>query len=663
MNIRRKGFLAGAIFLTLCMVFFGCINDPAGGINPGDGTETGVEADPGSGTNPGTGTNPDVGTNPDIGTDTGTGTDTGQDTVYTVKIDISDDETGDAVTASPSIGIAGAVVTLNYTVANIKHYNLLDFDGVTAAIASVNSAESGTRTYTINAADASNGVITIIAIFTHTDLTPDPIAFTDTGHINKTYGDSFTNAIIKTYKGSGAITYSSSDITVATVNNAGEVTIHKIGDATITAEKAADSVYAHARAEYMLMVAPKPVTITGLSAENKGYDGTTTATVTGTAVIDGKIAGDDLSVVAGTAAFADKDVGNGKTVIFSGYSLTGADAGNYRLTAQPANVTANIENIEFVSMIETVLIPAGTFIMGSPTTETARDSGNNEAQHSVTLTKSFFMGKYLVTQAQYEEVMGAFENRAVEQYGLGDNYPIYNVNWYDAIIFCNKLSVMEGLEPVYFISDSVNSMSGSTNPDDWEDIPKSLANNTNDSWREITWDQDLKMDRSKNGYRLPTEAEWEYACRGDYPNKATETETKPFGIGDGTKMINGMANFGKGSYDQNHSPVQYQEPDGIFLGKTTEVGNYDPNNYGLYDMHGNLREWCWDWYIRDITKYTTDPAGPDKRYLTDGRVSRSGNYSASGANIRSALRVNDYMNNRNTAVGFRVVRSVPVNTQ
>jgi len=266
---------------------------------------------------------------------------------YTILIDMFGDESGDTITASPNKGVEGVTVTLAYTVANTAIYNQLDFGGVTAVIASVESAESGTRTYIINAADASTGVITITAVFTHTDLIIDHISFSehDKGHITKTYGDApFINAITNAHQGKGAITYHSSDTDVATVDGSGQVTILKSGSAVISAEKASDETYAHAQTTYTLTVNPKPVTITGLSASDKIYDGTTTATVTGTPVINGLIPGDTVTVVAGTASFADAAAGNNKPVTFSGWSLEGADATHYTLSEQPAPVTANITN-------------------------------------------------------------------------------------------------------------------------------------------------------------------------------------------------------------------------------------------------------------------------------------------------------------------------------
>jgi hypothetical protein len=270
---------------------------------------------------------------------------TKEDQEYTIEILMLDNVTGDEVTVSPDKGFEGSSVTLSYTVANTAHYNQLDFGGVSADIASVLEAGTGTRTYMINASDASNGVITITAVFTHTDLEIDHIAFNehDGGHIQITYGElPFTNAITTAHHGSGAITYHSSDENVAAVNGSGQVTILRAGSAVISAEKAADAIYAHARTTYTLTVNPKSVTITGLSASDKVYDGTTTATVTGTAVINGLISGDDVTVITGTASFADAAVGNNKTVTFNGWSLTGEDADNYTLPAQPATVTANI---------------------------------------------------------------------------------------------------------------------------------------------------------------------------------------------------------------------------------------------------------------------------------------------------------------------------------
>ena len=285
-------------------------------------------------------------------------------------------------------------------------------------------------------------------------------------------------------------------------------------------------------------------------------------------------------------------------------------------------------------LIEMVSIPAGTFMMGSPVSEPNRNS--IETQHSVELTKGFSMGKYPVTQAQYQAVMGSNPSSF-----NGSDLPVEQVSWYDALVFCNKLSMSEGLTPAY-------SINGSTNPAAWGSVP------TGD---DATWNG-ATMDLSANGYRLPTEAEWEYACRGDYPNKATATNTKPFGIGDdGTKMELGMANFYiQYSYDLARSGEYNVGNNTGYVGQTTPVGNYGANNYGLCDMHGNVFEWCWDRYKADITGDNTDPTGAVSGSY---RVLRGGSWSLNGQILRSAYRRIGNPWGMDNLVGFRVVRPAP----
>jgi len=288
--------------------------------------------------------------------------------------------------------------------------------------------------------------------------------------------------------------------------------------------------------------------------------------------------------------------------------------------------------------IEMASIPAGTFIMGSPTSEPNRSDYYYETQHSVTLS-GFSMSKYQVTQAQWIAVMGAGEDRTTTSYGKGDNYPIYYVNWYDTIVFCNKLSIIEGLNPVY-------SINGKTNPADWGTVPTGI---------DATWDAAV-MDKNKNGYRLPTEAEWEYACRGDYPNKATETNTKPFGIGDGTKMVSGMANFYvTNPYDLARGGSYNDSSAAGYVGKTTAVGSYAANNYGLYDMHGNVYEWCWDNYGDYGTTMQINPVGPVQSF--GDRVWRGGGWDQPAYSLRSSYRGISVSSGRINLTGFRLVRS------
>ncbi|MDR1858564.1 MAG: formylglycine-generating enzyme family protein [Treponema sp.] len=281
-----------------------------------------------------------------------------------------------------------------------------------------------------------------------------------------------------------------------------------------------------------------------------------------------------------------------------------------------------------------VWIPGGTFMMGSPASEPERDS--DETQHSVTVS-GFWMGKYEVTQGLYEEVMGS--NPSYQDWysgcGVGPNYPVYNVIWYDAVEFCNKLSKREGLTPYYTIDKTTS------DPD-----------NTN-SYDTYKWL--VTPNPSANGYRLPTEAQWEYACRGDYQDKATETATKPFGIGDGTKITGDMANF-YGEYAYKLPDGEYEDPSGVYLGRTAVVGSYGTNNYGLYDMHGNVEEWCWDWYDDYPSGAQNDPSGP----VSGGyRVIRDGSWGTLGRYLRSASRyyfISYLPVYKHDNIGFRLVR-------
>jgi len=268
----------------------------------------------------------------------------GEKVPYTINIVMRNEEPGDIVTAVPDTGHEDNEITIAFTVADIYHYNLLDFDGVMSHIDSADSKGSGTRIYIVNPADASEGVINIIATFEHTDLEPDSIAFTDDSPlIIETYGGGgLTNAIKAGHLGTGEITYSSGNETVATVDGSGNVTLLRAGTAIITAQKAADEVYSHASKSYTLTVAPKPVTITGLTVTSKTYDGTTVATPMGNTAVNGVINNDDVRARGGIAVFADKNAGTGVTASFIGWTLDGSDAGNYTLTEQPQNATADI---------------------------------------------------------------------------------------------------------------------------------------------------------------------------------------------------------------------------------------------------------------------------------------------------------------------------------
>jgi formylglycine-generating enzyme required for sulfatase activity len=263
--------------------------------------------------------------------------------------------------------------------------------------------------------------------------------------------------------------------------------------------------------------------------------------------------------------------------------------------------------------IEMVSIPAGTFTMGSPASEPDRNS--DETQHSVTLS-SFKMSKYQVTQEQYKAVIGKnpsyFSSRPQE----GENQskrPVESISWYDALVFCNKLSIKENLSPAY-------SINGKTNPADWGTVPTGADNPKRTAWDEVV------IVAGSNGYRLPTEAQWEYACRAG--------TTTAYNTGD-------IISDNTGWYDGNSGS------------KTHEVGKKPPNAYGLYDMHGNAHEWCWDWYAYYPNDTQTDPMGASSGA---SRVLRGGNWFDLDVGLRSARRYGCGPTNRDADLGLRLVR-------
>jgi hypothetical protein len=252
---------------------------------------------------------------------------------FAIEIEKIGNDGADSVTAFPVSGEVGDEITLTYTLANIETNNRLVFSGISASIDQVLEAGTGTKTYTIAGADATDGVITIIATFTHSDKALETIEFEDALGVTKVYGgDSFTRAATtKGTGGDGAITYTSSDETVATVISAtGAVTILKAGTTTITADKAESATHSGDTASYVLTVEPLQLTITDPTGITKVYDGGTTTAVTAGALTN-KVGADDVSVSA-AATFASAGAGSSISVTVA-YTLSGADAGNYTAPA------------------------------------------------------------------------------------------------------------------------------------------------------------------------------------------------------------------------------------------------------------------------------------------------------------------------------------------
>jgi formylglycine-generating enzyme required for sulfatase activity len=303
-------------------------------------------------------------------------------------------------------------------------------------------------------------------------------------------------------------------------------------------------------------------------------------------------------------------------------------AGTFTFTVIATNATSSDtkELSIVIALIEMVQIQGGPITMGTPEDEDGRKL--DETRHEVTLTAGFYMGIYPVTQAQYEAVTettpSEFKNPVSPEINTGKR-PVEMVSWYDAIVFCNKLSMLEDLEPAY-------SISGSTDPADWGTVPTAWSPNS--PWYSV------KIVEDSTGYRLPTEAQWEYACRaGTWGDNYSAYNT-------GSDMISNDTGWYISNSGTNNSTR-----------RTHSVGEKQINDWGLYDMHGNVWEWCWDKYAAYTTSGTqTDPTGGDE-YSGDYRVQRGGSWSDSEDKLRSAARqVISYPNGKYNHVGFRLVR-------
>jgi sulfatase modifying factor 1 len=243
-------------------------------------------------------------------------------------------------------------------------------------------------------------------------------------------------------------------------------------------------------------------------------------------------------------------------------------------------------------------IPPGSFVMGSPASEAERqDGGSDETQHTVTLTKGFYMGKYTVTQGEYLALMGSNPS-----YFTGDlNRPVEQVSWIDSTNYCAHLTAHE--------------QAAGRLPSGWV-------------------------------YRLPKESEWEYACRAG--------TTTAFSFG--SAIHGGMANFDDHyEYDASIGDTYVSNPAVPYLPRTTAVGSYKPNAWGLYDMPANVGEWCLDWWGSYPTGSVTDPQGPSSGTY---RVYRGCGWGGHGRYCRSADRYNIGHRDppgRWNVMGFRVV--------
>ncbi len=268
----------------------------------------------------------------------------------------------------------------------------------------------------------------------------------------------------------------------------------------------------------------------------------------------------------------------------------------YLLLSSPRNevepaAKGSLKTITNLIAMKLTLIPAGEFDMGSSKAEDQKASDAEQPRHHVRITRPFYMGVTEVTQGQYRNVTG----QSPSEFHGSDDLPVDRVSWLDAVAFCNTLSTREKLTPYYRVNGWAVTIAGG------------------------------------NGYRLPTEAEWEYACRAG--------TTTIYSFGNDASQLGDFAWFGPNSHGRK------------------SVGEKPANAFGLCDMHGSVFEWCWDGF--DPRYYSQsppeDPTGPS---AAPNRVHRGGGCTHGPESARSADRASGTPDFRNLALGFRVARDL-----
>ena len=293
------------------------------------------------------------------------------------------------------------------------------------------------------------------------------------------------------------------------------------------------------------------------------------------------------------------------------------------LTVTQCNRHATQSNHHKHSLTDFVLIPAGSFQMGNAMAEDKDIT--NAPLHTVTVS-AFYMGTDLVTKADWDTVRTwGLAHGYTDLYtgdGKASNHPVQWTSWYHTLKWCNARSEMEGLTPCYTVSGATYRIGDSDN---------------------------VVCNWNANGYRLPTEAEWEKAARGGLSGKRF-----PWGDTISESQANYKGDTASYTYDLGPNGLNSIGSIEGITPATSPVGSFPANGYGLYDMAGNVTEWCWDWCGTYAVEAQTDPRGAASGKV---RVVRGGYWAVNADFCRAANRHYGDPTYSSNRIGFRVARS------
>jgi formylglycine-generating enzyme required for sulfatase activity/uncharacterized protein YjdB len=492
----------------------------------------------------------------------------------------------------------------------------------------VTIVKSGTATITATSVDAPSKSAscryTVPAV--SISLNPTSLSLVSSGATGTTTA-TVSNAV------DTSVNWSTSDSSVATVDG-GIVTPVGVGPATITAKSNADTSEAATCAVTIVAAPISLLAIPGVVVPVRGAIPDTTAI--------------DTAQYTGTITWAPGDNPFTAVTVYTAtivltakpnWSLTGVAANSF--TVAGASATTNAVNSGTVAavfpatfaapILTMITVPAGSF---------QRDA---TATNISTITASFKMSEKEITMEQFISVTG-LANPSTSFTGVV-NGPVQMINWYHALVFCNKLSIAEGLTPVYTIRSS-------TVPDAWDGTMDGVINVP--TGRDATWDAAI-ANWGASGYRLPTEMEWMWAAMGatsdrsnGYTGIGINTTGYTKGYAGNTEIGGALINVGNYAwYSANSGSTTH------LVGSAGTTGH--PNELGLYDMSGNVWEWCWDWYAAYDAGTLVDSRGAASSWA---RVIRGGCWGDSSSSLACASRygINGDPYYQSYDIGFRVVR-------